>query len=107
MVDDGVYRWEEILGEPPTVPRLLIRLGDLDRVAADAMREFLGLEDFRLTLANVGAEKDYGEIYTTFKQSPLPADYVEAMYATKYARPFYTDAERAACAARWTGRTTG
>jgi lipopolysaccharide biosynthesis protein len=94
----------QIYLDEPRAPTLAIRLEDLDRCSAEAMSEFLGLEDFLLTRANVGAEKDYAEVYEAFKRIPLPKEYVEATYATKYARHFYTDAERAAFAARWTGQ---
>ena len=93
----------QIYLDVPRAPTLVIRLENLDRCAAEAMREFLGIEDFHLIRANVAAEKDYAEIYEAFKRVPLPKDYVEATYATKFARHFYTDAERQAFAKRWTG----
>lgn len=91
-----------IYSNPPKVDLLLIRLEDLDRVAAEAMAHLLGLPDFTLYAANIGEEKDYADLYQAFKATPLPAAYVEQAYQTQFARHFYTEAERRAFTRKWT-----
>lgn len=81
---------------------LLIRLEDLDRCGETVMREFLGIKGFKVIRGNVGKDKDYGELYLTFrKQAVLPADFVRAMYCTDYARHFYAPEELESFASRW------
>jgi hypothetical protein len=80
---------------------LVIRLEDLDRVAGQAMYEFLGLEDFRIERHNTGDAKEYARIYQTFKQSPLPGEYVKNIYCTRFARHFYSDQELKQFSRRW------
>lgn len=86
----------------PRVDLLLIRLEDLDRVADSVMEKFLGLRDFKLYPSNIGDEKDYAEIYRTFKATPLPLSYVEKTYQAEFARHFYTDEELKAFTRKWT-----
>lgn len=81
---------------------LLLRLENLNDCAARAMHEFLGLDGFSLHNANLGEEKEYAEIYRAFKNQPLPMEYVQKMYSTKFARHFYTEAELASFTRRWT-----
>ena len=81
---------------------LLIRMENLNECAERAMYEFLGLENFTLHNANIGEEKDYAELYRTFKRTPLPLEYVRKIYDTKFARHFYTELELEAFIKRWT-----
>jgi len=85
----------------PRADLLLLRLEDLDRVAADAMQTFLGLNGFKIHNANVGEEKDYAEIYRDFKQAGLPAEYVDRIYQSKIATHFYAPAELNAFRRKW------
>jgi lipopolysaccharide biosynthesis protein len=87
----------------PDSDLLVIRLEDLDRCARDAMREFLGLEGFEIIKRNMGDEKEYGDIYKSFKKILLPKEYVERMYATPYARHFYSAEEIDTFYRKWTG----
>lgn len=80
---------------------MIIRLEDLNRVAPEAFNEFLELDDFQLINQNIGDEKPYKELYKQFKSLPLPADYLDAAYSTKYARHFYTADELQAFRQRW------
>lgn len=82
-------------------PVLLIRLEDLNQVGATAIQEFLGLDNFGLINTNIGEEKDYAQLYGLFKQNPLPNEYIQAMYTTKYARTFYTETELSKFSLRW------
>ena len=72
---------------------LLIRLEDMNRVANQAMTEFLQIKDFKLIQSNVGAEKPYASLYRNFKKLPLPDLYLEEIYGTKFAKHFYTSQE--------------
>ncbi len=80
---------------------LLLRLEDLDRVAPQAMDEFLGLKDFKIYNANVAEDKDYAAIYRDFKQAGLPAEYVDRIYGSKIATHFYSQAELKAFREKW------
>lgn len=91
-----------IYSNPPKADLLLIRLEDLGRTAATAIQQLLGIEDFTLYPANIGDEKEYADIYKAFKATPLPSEYVERVYQTRFARHFYTEAERRAFMRKWT-----
>jgi hypothetical protein len=86
---------------------LVIRLEDLNRVAAPAMREFLAIPDFRLVPANSGENRTYGALYKQFLASlTLPPSYIATTNGTTYARHFYSDRELAASVARFTAPIT-
>jgi len=81
---------------------LLIRLEDLNDCAAEAFAEYLGIEGFTLTQANVASEKVYAPIYRKFRNSiVLPESYIERMYNSKYVRHFYSEEEIARFRAKW------
>lgn len=81
---------------------LIIRLEDLNRVASDAMREFLGLENFQLVQRNVGEDKAVGTLYRDFRTAlRLSPEFVREMHSSRYARHFYTPQELNASIARW------
>lgn len=81
---------------------LLIKLEKLNACAADAMRDFLGIEDFRLEETNVAEDKEYAAIYQAFrKQIALPDSYLDRMYDSRVARRFYSPDEIAAFRRKW------
>jgi hypothetical protein len=81
---------------------VVIRTEDLDRVAADALRELLGLEGMRLTAVNVGERKPYARLYSRFvAQVELPSEYLSRMYDSRFARHFYAEEELAAFRRKW------
>jgi hypothetical protein len=89
--------------EHANIRLLVIRLEDLNRVAPQAMREFLNLHGFRIVNRNVGEAKETGTVYRDFKEAlRLPREYVEHWHSSQYARHFYTSEELAASVARWT-----
>jgi hypothetical protein len=92
----------QVYSNSPKVSLLVIRLEDLDRVAADAMTSFLGLKKFELYSANLGNEKPYAEVYRAVKAQPLPFSYVEKAYQTRFARHFYSATELRDFARKWT-----
>lgn len=93
----GWARYEE-----PEVDLLVLRLEDLDRMVAPALKTFLGLSELRLTAANTTSSKRSAPVYGAFlRYARLPEWYIDHMYSSDYAQHFYTDAERDAFAARW------
>lgn len=82
---------------------LLIRLEDLNRVVAQAMYDFFKIDNFELYNANIGENKEYGDIYKEFKQHYLPNEYVTKLYNTKLARHFYSQEELDNFKVKWIG----
>jgi predicted site-specific integrase-resolvase len=82
---------------------LLIRLEDLDRVGQKVLGDFLNVKKFQLVHANVAEKKEYSDLYRDFKKIPLPASFLEKMYASRYARQFYTDEEINGFYQKWIG----
>jgi hypothetical protein len=82
---------------------LLIRLEDLDRVGQKVLGDFLNVKKFQLVHANVAEKKEYSDLYRDFKKIPLPASFLEKMYASRYARLFYTDEEIHGFYQKWIG----
>ena len=80
---------------------MIIRMEDLNRVAENAFREFMGMESFSIISTNVGKEKPYRKLYEQFKKLPLPASYLDKEYSSRYARHFYTEDEIAAFRKHW------
>jgi hypothetical protein len=81
---------------------LVIRLEDLDACAGAAFREFLGLEQFALVRANDAESKAYREVYRAFREeTAFPAEALDAVYGTRFARWFYTPAEIETLRGRW------
>lgn len=82
---------------------LVIRLDDLDRCAARAFSEFLGMDNFELRRTNVGSDKTYATLYKAFKRSfRASADYADRMYGAKFSSHFYDEAEIRAFRNKWT-----
>jgi hypothetical protein len=82
---------------------LLIKLEHLNTCVAEAFKEFLGIENLTLVDENVGTQKGYAEMYRAFKDAIVfPESYLDRMYASQYARHFYSEAELAAFRKKWT-----
>ena len=80
----------------PHVDLLIVRLEDFERIGVKAVSDFLGIPQFSLVRKNVGSDKAYNALYERFKaEAVLPSSYVEGVYASRYARHFYSDEERA------------
>lgn len=89
--------------EQSNIRLLLMRLHDLNRVAPQAMHEFLGISNFQLVTRNVGEAKATGSLYRDFVNGlRLPPTMVHEWHSTRYAKHFYTPEELAASVARWT-----
>lgn len=84
---------------------LLFRFEDARRVLPAALGELLGRSLVALDETNAAMQKPTAALYRAFRETlRVPPALVAAAYATRYARHFYTDAERARFAARWSGR---
>jgi hypothetical protein len=81
---------------------LLIRLEDLGSCAPKAFKEFLGIENFFLKKENIGAKKNYAELYKKFRETiHLPESYLDKFYKSKFMKHFYTDKEILCFRERW------
>jgi hypothetical protein len=94
----------KIYWRQPHANLLVVRLEDLNRIASQALQEFLGLENFVIGHTNTTEGKEYAELYQAFKEKPLPHEYVSRMYNTRFARHFYSRIELEMFAKRWLGR---
>ena len=83
---------------------LLLRLEDLNRVGQKVVGEFLNLKHFELVQANVAEDKEYSSLYREFKKMPLPDSFLERMYASRYARQFYSEDEIHGFYQKWLGQ---
>jgi hypothetical protein len=86
----------------PKADLLVMRLESLSNCAEQAIRQFLGLHDFRMSTVNTGDDRKTGQLQRIFKTKPLPREYVNRMYASKLSRHFYTDAELETFTRYWT-----
>ncbi|UEX77326.1 putative capsular polysaccharide synthesis family protein [Spiribacter halobius] len=77
------------------------RLADCFRAA---FRDFLGIEVPELVNTHVTERDERFYMYRDFvRDVRLPREYVDRMYESRYARHFYTDAEREAFRRKWLG----
>lgn len=85
---------------------VILRTEDLDRVASTALAS-LGLRVSNLGIRqHDAAHQAYGPAYAAFQGRPrLPAEWVDAQLATRFAVHFYSSPERAHIAARWSRRS--
>lgn len=81
---------------------LLLKCETADEVKAEAIRRFVGLDDFALVRSNTAARKAYARQYQEVRSRlVVPDALLDDLYESRYARHFYTDGERAAFRARW------
>lgn len=81
---------------------LLIKLEALNNCGRDAFKDFLNIDEFKLSNTNVGNEKKYSVLYKAFKDSVvLPESYINKMYLSKYMKHFYSEEEIMRFENRW------
>lgn len=87
-----------------TVQLLLLRCEDL-AAASTGLAELLGRDDpVPVPHLNLGADKDYAELYESFRRSLQPsAQQLEVAYGSRLTRHFYSTAEIDQFRARWSG----
>ena len=87
------------------VELLVLKLEKLESCIAQAMSEFLQLDDFRLINRNIGAAKDYAPLYDVFKRKAvISSEYADRLLKTRYMQTFYSDQEISAVKDRWVRR---
>ncbi|MCA9149005.1 MAG: hypothetical protein KDA92_06900 [Planctomycetales bacterium] len=75
-----------------------------DAVKAQAISEFLGIEQFALVRSNVSSQRSHADAYAQFKQQiRIPDQLLADIYDSKFARHFYSEAARTSAKARWSG----
>jgi hypothetical protein len=68
-------------------------------------RELLGAQVHHLPMRNQTQTKRVGDLFGELKQTlTMPAEAVQAIYQTRLARHYFTDAERSAAVRRWSAR---
>ena len=81
---------------------LLLKLEQMNECAAEAMRDFLGLENFVLRESNTADDKEYADLYAAFRREiTLPTEYLDRMYSSRLAQRFYAADEIAAFRRKW------
>lgn len=86
--------------------QLLLMKMEIDATVKNAaLADFLGVPSIKLPYVNVGDDKTYAGVYARFKRElVLPPEYIERMLESRYARHFYTDAEREKIRQKWMQR---
>lgn len=81
---------------------LVIRLEDLDRCAANAFRQFLGLDGFTVIKEQLAGQKYYSDVYRQFRaQLTLPTSVLDSVYRSRLAERFYSPQEIKTFRAKW------
>ena len=81
---------------------LLMRFELANRDKEAILEEFLGIAGVHLESRNVGANKEYAEVYWLFKERvKLPAAYLDRMCGSRYFRHFYGPQAADAVRERW------
>lgn len=81
---------------------LVLKLEKLDKCAAVAIEEFLGIGALKLLRVNEGADKWYAPFYKEFiSQLSLPDFYLDRLYNTSFTHHFYSNAEVLRFKQRW------
>ncbi len=89
------------------VSLLVLRCELDDQSKAQAIANFLGLDEFEIVRSNVTSEKPYASEYAEFKQRiRIPPALLDQMYNSKFARHFYSSEEIEQFRARWSGNST-
>lgn len=83
--------------------RLLVMRSEIDDEKKElAIKNFLGLSDFRLIRKNISTDKKYSHTYQKFMANvTFPDDYIAAMLKSKYCMHFYSQSLIAAMTNRW------
>ena len=81
---------------------LVLRSEESDKIKEAAVKELLGLTEFRLENENVGADKPYSDLYREFQAAlNLPDSYLDSMLNCRYTRHFYSASEIEQINSKW------
>ena len=103
---DVAQRYQVI--STPTVELLLLRREDL-AAAPEALAQLVRApRPIEIPTVNVAAEKDHADLYASFSRALRPSqDRLDATYASRYVRHFYSPEEIARFRAQWTTDAPG
>lgn len=94
MYDHPFTPGEPLFLDMPHIRLLVMRSEDLNQIGPGALSKFTGQPISHMEHANVGARKGYADAYRRFRsEAELPAELIERMYESRYARHFYTPEE--------------
>ena len=83
---------------------LVLKLEKLHACYRDAFMAFLGIDDFALLKANVGAHKKYSDFYKKILDSiSIPETDLDNIYHSRYSQHFYTSKEIDQFKKKWIG----
>ncbi len=87
---------------------LLLKAEISDVKKAALVKDFTGIKGFKLTASNIGEDKDYATMYTSFKKEiQFPHGYLDKLYTSAEIRYFYTEDEIKGMREKWkTNRPT-
>lgn len=86
------------------VSLLVLRVELDDRTKAQAIADFIGLDEFEIVRSNVRSEKPEAQKYNEFRQRiRVPPALLDRMYGSKFARHFYSSEELDLFRKRWSG----
>jgi len=81
---------------------LVLRLENLQDIAAPAFKEFLGIENFQTVNRNIATDKVYAPLYAAFKQQIVfTQQYLDGLYNSSYMRTFYSAEEIDSAQRKW------
>jgi len=81
---------------------LLIKVETDDDIIVNAVKTFLGIDEFSLTNHNISANKNYGKLYNKFvKKARLPKEYIRARISDRYFKHFYDESVADAIWNKW------
>lgn len=81
---------------------LLMKAEISDDVKIQLLKEVTGLTNFQLKASNISEDKDYADMYASFKKEiVIPTSYLDQFYNSPKIRYFYTDEEIAAMRKKW------
>jgi len=73
---------------------LLFRIDISDNEKENLIKDFLGLNNFKLTNKNIGQKKDYNKLYMNLKENiKLSSTYIDEMLDSKFTNHFYSMSE--------------
>lgn len=81
---------------------LIIKCEIPDSIKERAISDFLSIDNFSLSRANLAQDKNYSEVYQSFKNRiNLPTSYIEMMCDSKYMKHFYEYSEIESIRSKW------
>lgn len=88
------------------VSLLVLRCDMDDRTKAQAIADFIGLDEFEIVRSNVAGDKIYANLYAKFKQHiKIPPSLLDQMYDSKFSRHFFSREERDLFREQWSGNS--